>query len=564
MNLNNNEKDGMNFFRKIFFPIHWNEIPKFILIVLILASALFCFTSLRILKDSLISNAPGASSETFNVLKFIGLGTAILLTVAFSSFTKNKSSAETFIYAFTSYIIIYFVLAIIAPYAPYLQASPEVIQDRIAHYPSLRYPIAVHGNWIYSMIYLFVEYCGNFLITFIFWQAVNSLTADNDRRRIYPFYGHWGNLKGMIGAAYISSVENFCFGNLLMSFIGDQKTVMQVRYRLLIASASLVMGLICYLIVIFFLLNEKDKIAIFQRPSIVVEKSKDTAKNIKATKEVNGFFYYILSPIGSIYSRIDASIFWPILIPLKPFIRIGSSISENLNEISKSPFLISAGICVLGYGISVNLIESIWKRYIRDMHVGFDASAGYYEGTYLRMALASALCGLIGGQISARLSWFWLGIFTPIAMFSSGLVFFVAVIADIWNIQSLNTVLTNLAIYAGYSSNRELILFIGQIQNIFSKSLKYILFDSAMQMLYPYVEKIEKLDPKKAKAMLDASFGRLGKSGSSTIQSLLFILIAGDVYDILPITLMIFISICIIWIMSVFRISRLRASHETV
>ena len=85
-----------------------------------------------------------------------------------------------------------------------------------------------------------------------------------------------------------------------------------------------------------------------------------------------------------------------------------------------------------------------------------------------------------------------------------------------------------------------------------------------MQMLYPYVEKIEKLDPKKAKAMLDASFGRLGKSGSSTIQSLLFILIAGDVYDILPITLMIFISICIIWIMSVFRISRLRASHETV
>lgn len=587
MNLNNNKKEELGFFRKFLFPIHSNEILKFLLITLILSSALFCFTSLRILKDSLISNAPGSSSEAFNVLKFIGLGTAVLLTITFTSFTKNKSTAETFIYAFLSYIVIYFALGIIAPYAHYLQASPEVINDRIMRYPAFRFPIAVQGNWVYSMIYLFIEYCGNFLITYMFWQAANSLTHDNDRKRMYPSYGQWGNLIGIIAASHISCIEQFLYGGFLNSIIDPNiKTMMQVRYRLFIGVASLIFSVICYLIVINYLVSAETKASLFKRPDLASEKAAQEKAEAKAKKkfetksapdnifgQISRYISYLLSlifsPIVSTYNIIDNSRFWPILIPLKPFVKIVSSINENLSEVYKSPLLLAAGICVLAYGMSVNIVEALWKRYIRDQHTGFNASGHYYEGTYFRLGLASAVFGLIGGQISVRLPWFWLAIFTPVVMFGTGIIFLIAVIGDCWNVSIIDNFFTNLSIYYGYTSKKELIIFIGQLQNIFSKALKYIFFDSSMQMLYPYVANLTGADPKKAKGMIDASFGRLGKSGASTIQMILFSLVScfsdseGNIYSILPITSLIFIIICIIWIISVFKIAYLRTDQKS-
>ncbi len=555
---------------------------------MILSSALFCFTSLRILKDSLISNAPGASSETFNVLKFIGLGTAVLLTITFTSFTKNKSIAETFIYAFLSYIIIFSVLGTIAPYALYLQASPETINARIARYPAFRFPIAAHGNWVYSMIYLFIEYCGNFLITYMFWQAANSLTHDNDRKRMYPAYSQWGNLLGIVAASNISNIEQFLFGNVLSSFINPEiKTVMQVRYRLFIATASLIFALICYFIVINCLISPEAKASLFKKPDLIAEKAAQEKADAKAKKKFEAenspdtilkqmfrYISYILnlicSPIAFAYNAIDNSRLWPFLIPLKPFVKIVSSINENMSEVYKSPILFTAGICVLGYGMSVNIVEALWKRYIVDQHGGFGASGTYYEGTYFRLAFVTAVFGLIGGQISVRFSWFWLGIFTPVVMFGTGIIFLIAVMGDCWNISIIDNFFTNLSVYYGYASKKELIVFIGQLQNLFSKSLKYVFFDASMQLLYPYVAKSTGADPKRAKGMIDASFGRLGKSGASTIQMILFSLVPfcvpnvkGDIYAILPITALMSIVVCIIWIISVFRISYLRAEQKS-
>jgi AAA family ATP:ADP antiporter len=94
----------------------------------------------------------------------------------------------------------------------------------------------------------------------------------------------------------------------------------------------------------------------------------------------------------------------------------------------------------------------------------------------------------------------------------------------------------------------------GAIQNVLSKSSKYILFDSTKEMAYvPLDDELKN----KGKAAADVIGTKLGKSSSALLQSSIFMIVPSATYYSISLYLMsVFAIICILWILVVYELNK--------
>lgn len=184
------------------------------------------------------------------------------------------------------------------------------------------------------------------------------------------------------------------------------------------------------------------------------------------------------------------------------------SLMQSFKMIAKSKYLYHIAVLVIAYGLTISMIEITWKAHLKM----------YYPNKSDYQAVMGQIFSLVGttslivslffcGNMMRRLGWHFTAQIAPFVLGITGLMFFFIVIYQ--------DALSPFFLYFGMKPIAFIVMF-GAFQNIVAKVMKYSFFDPTKEIAYIPLSEEEKV---KGKASIDVVGSRLGKSGSSWIQS---------------------------------------------
>jgi len=221
------------------------------------------------------------------------------------------------------------------------------------------------------------------------------------------------------------------------------------------------------------------------------------------------------------------------------------SMVESFKYVFTSKYIGLIAVLVLAYGVSINLVEGVWKNQVRiQFPLPNDYSA--FMGSFQMWTGAATMIGMFLGVYMLRnFKWFTVAILTPLMILVTGILFFLFIVAG-----------DSMAPYLALASMTALTMavILGAVQNILSKATKYALFDSTKEMAYIPLDDELKV---KGKAVVDVIGARLGKSGGAVIQFLLLMIPGANLTNLTQDILYIFLFIMACWIVAVFSLSKL-------
>lgn len=185
------------------------------------------------------------------------------------------------------------------------------------------------------------------------------------------------------------------------------------------------------------------------------------------------------------------------------------TMSESFKFLSSSPYIRDLALVVIGYGMSINIIEVTWKSKLKAAFPDPNSYSAFMGNFSSSTGIITLLMMLAGRFIFKYWGWGTAALITPVTILTTGIAFFSlimfpGVFAPVT--AQLGTTPLMLAVY------------IGAIQNILSKGAKYSLFDPCKEMAYIPLDQESKT---KGKAAVDVIGNPLGKSGGSFIQQIL-------------------------------------------
>jgi AAA family ATP:ADP antiporter len=219
-------------------------------------------------------------------------------------------------------------------------------------------------------------------------------------------------------------------------------------------------------------------------------------------------------------------------------------IIESFKYIARSKYLWLMLICSAAFGLSMNLVEAVWKAKIKELYPTVNTYAEFNSLYILWTGVAIMVMTLIGNNIMRNHSWFVAAVISPIIIMITGTIFFALVVFDHQVLSFFDgaILMTPLA----------LAVSIGAVQNILAKGTKYSIWDTSREMLYIPLDNELRT---KGKAAVDVVSSKIGKSSSGLVQSLIFTIIPTATFtSISPLLMVIFIVVCILWIYSVRKI----------
>ncbi|MEL6711698.1 MAG: Npt1/Npt2 family nucleotide transporter [Pseudomonadota bacterium] len=212
----------------------------------------------------------------------------------------------------------------------------------------------------------------------------------------------------------------------------------------------------------------------------------------------------------------------------------GLTFIGTLHYLYNSRYLWYIFIATAAFAMSINLVENIWKDKVREL-VQNNIEYGKFMGRAMFFAgIGMVICNLCSSRLLMLFGWLGVASLAPILIGLTGLVFFGSMLV---------------------SSSYELVLvvYIGFIQNIISKSIKYSTADTAREMLYIPVDQVSAT---KGKAAIDLMSSKIGKSFSSIFYTTVFFLFPTIQYNDIAIYVgVIFIIIVLYWLWSVVQSS---------
>lgn len=443
-------------FRRIFWPIEWHENKKFIPMALMMGCILFNYSTIRSVKDAFVVTNVGAEAISF-LKTYMVLPSAIIAMVVYAKLCNIMTQQKVF-YTVLSFFIGYFVVFtfILYPNPEAFHPSQESVEAMAASLPNLQWFIRIGGKWVYATFFIIAELWGSMMLTLLFWQFANQITKTTEAKRFYSMFGLLANVFLLFVAAaltYLLSEDTH--------IVSDNIKLMPVMI-LVIFSALIAMFL----------------------------------------------YRWINANVLT-----DPKLYDPAAIGGKKKKKAKLSLGDSLKMIVTSKYLGLIAMLVLSYGVSINLVEGVWKSKLKQLYpteieyTQFMATFQFYQG------LTAIFFMLVGSNILRRVSWSTAAMFTPIMIFITGSAFFSFVFFD----QSIGL---QIAMFFG-SGPLVMAVIIGTAQNVLSKSVKYSLFDSTKEMSYiPLDDEMKS----KGKAAVDVIGGRFGKSGGGIIQSTFFIL----------------------------------------
>ena len=444
--------------RSMLWPIHKFELKKFLPMFFLFFFINFVYTILRDTKDILVVSASGA--ETIPFLKLYGtIPGAIIFMLIFTKLSNVIKRERLFMG------IVVFFAAFFAMYAAFLYPAREAITPvaltnwMYAHLPQgLNGLIGMLKFWPASLFYIMAELWGSAAVSLLFWGFANQITKVSESKRFYALFGIGANL-----AMFPSGQLIKIFANLKDRLpAGVDTWQVTLNYTL----GTVVVACLAA-IAIYWWINR----------NVLTDPRFYDPGEVKTKKA-------------------------------KPKM----SIKESLLYLVKSPYLLAITMLVIGYGMSINPVEVIWKSQLNlqypDKH-----DYQHFMGNLSQVtgAITILMMFFVSGNVIRKKGWGVAAMTTPVILGLSALGFFTFVI--------FSNQLSGLVAAFGTTPLFFAVIF-GMIQNVMSKSTKYSMFDPTKEMAYIPLDSDVKL---KGKAAIDVVGARLGKSGGAFILQLLFI-----------------------------------------
>ncbi len=476
--------------RKILWPIEWHENKKFLPMAFMMFCILFNYSTLRSIKDGLVVTEIGAESISF-LKTYVVLPSAILAMVLYVKLCNILSPQKVF-YSVTSFFILFFgfFAFVIYPNPSAFHPASDAIESLVDLYPNFKWFIKIAGHWSYAAFYTFSELWGSMMLSLLFWQFANQITKTDEAKRFYSMFGLLGNF----ALPLVPVALSFSY------FLSDNMSILSSDMKLLpvivITIISAVLTMMCY--------------------------------------------WWINANVLT-----DPSLYDP-AVKGKKKSKVKLSLGESFKMIFTSKYLGMIAMLILGYGISINLVEGVWKSKLRELYPTKEAYSMYMAQFQAWQGIAAIIFMIIGSNILRRVSWRIAALLTPLMILMTGLAFFGFVLFDNVIAMHLTGVLA--------STPLAMAVTIGLLQNVLSKATKYSLFDSTKEMAYiPLDDEMKS----KGKAAVDVVGGRFGKSGGGIIQSTFFIIFpAFSFVEATPYFGCVFFVIVLLWIWAVFGLSK--------
>lgn len=478
--------------RNIFWPIHRKELGKFVPMSTLMFCVLFNQNVLRIMKDSILIAEVSAEVTSF-VKLYCVTPVAALFVIVYAKMMNTLTFDKIFNYlmvAFTTFFV--FFGFIIYPNIDYYHMDAERLEILMATYPHFKWYIAILGNWSYVVFYTFSELWPNVFYVLLFWQLANEITTTNEAKRFYTLFSLFGNSALVL------------VGFLMMNLASDHSVL---SYLFTIDDNKIMLG----------------KVSV-------------------AMVGISSAFSCLL--VRYISRNVMSNPNFYLKAKAKYSEKAKMGVIDSFKYIARSKYLWLMLICTASFGLSMNLVEAVWKSKIKELYPSVTSYAEFNSLYILWTGVAIMVMTVIGNNIMRRRSWFAAAVISPAIILVTGTIFFCLVVFD-KNIISL---------FEGaiLMSPLALAVSMGAVQNILSKGSKYSIWDTSRQMLYiPLDQELRT----KGKAAVDVISPKIGKSSSGLVQSVIFTLMPMATYtSISPFLMLVFIVVCVLWIYSVRKI----------
>ncbi len=492
------DKDSNNqfgLFRSVFWPIHRIEVKKVLAMLFLLFLLCVAYGIIRNLKDALILTAKHSGAEVIPFIKVWGMLPGVFIATWVYTRLRRYFSKEKVFYILISCFISYFLL-----FAFYLYPQSEKLHlDQLGSWLTSVLPtgfkgfIALVRNWTFTSFYVISELWAVMVLSLLYWGFANDFTKVNEAKRTYGILNIGSNLAPIMGgslALLFTHVISFPF----LSSISDHWT-----------------HTICQLIVLV------------------------TCLGIASM----GVYYWINRNVIGKEERLASD---EGVLSVSTQRRL--SLRESIRYILHSRYLVPLAIIVLGYNISINFTDVLWKEQLKQFFLDPNEMLEHMNKITIGIGILATMGGVFFSLMVTRLGWTFTAMITPFVMTVLAIGFF--------SFLFCGDVLTALASTLFGLTPFAMTVYCGSMQNCMSKASKYSVFDATKELAFLPLDAEAKL---KGKAAIDGLGSGIGKSGSSlSYQG--FIILLGSVALSTPYVAVILFGVLLAWIFSVFSLGK--------
>lgn len=477
-------------FRSLLWPIHGHELRKVLPMLLIFFLVCFNYSVLRNIKDSLVVTASGAEVIPYIKLWAI-LPMAIVSTFIFTKLS-NRFSQEKMFYIIMGFFLTVFALFgfVLYPLRDSIHLTTSTAESICSYLPEGgRGFVMMCRDWSFTLFYVIAELWGSLVLFVLVWGFANEVTKINEARRFYGVFSIGSNIAAIL-AGYAGSLMSAGFAyNSYIPFGND----------------SWEQALACLIGVVVL----SGFIAIFS--------FRWMNRNVL---------------IGPEYDEVRAA-------RLKFERKKKLSLRESFLHLSGSKYLLCIAILVVGYNLTINLVEVVWKDQLRQVYVSAADYNTFASTITMMMGALATLTAIVMPFIIGRFGWTKIAMITPLIMLVTSMGFF--------GMMFYGEGMENYLFTALGTTPIAIAVFFGAAQNCLSKAAKYSVFDMTKEMAFIPLDHESKI---KGKAAIDGVGSRLGKSGGSVIQQGLLIF-CGSLAECSPYLAVLVIGMIVAWIIAV-------------
>ncbi|KAG7597148.1 ADP/ATP carrier protein [Arabidopsis suecica] len=208
---------------------------------------------------------------------------------------------------------------------------------------------------------------------------------------------------------------------------------------------------------------------------------------------------------------------------------------ESLKFLVSSPYIRDLATLVVAYGISINLVEVTWKSKLKAQFPSPNEYSAFMGDFSTCTGIATFTMMLLSQYVFKKYGWGVAAKITPTVLLLTGVAFFSLILFG----GPFAPLVAKLGMTPLLAA-----VYVGALQNIFSKSAKYSLFDPCKEMAYIPLDEDTKV---KGKAAIDVVCNPLGKSGGALIQQFM-ILTFGSLANSTPYLGIILLGIVTAWL----------------
>jgi AAA family ATP:ADP antiporter len=343
-------------------------------------------------------------------------------------------------------------------------------------------------HWTSALYYIIAEVYSSVSVGILFWQYANDVVSVNQAPRFYPLFAQMSGLAPIVAGQYVVRYA---------SCADDFRTSLYRVTNLVTLSGIMICLFYRWSNIYIHRTEASSSSNISSSSTTSTETIKKKTKKKKKTK---------------------------------------MTMMESTKFLASSEYLRLIATLVLGYGLSINFTEIIWKSCVKRQYpdpLDYQRFMGNFSSI---VGLSTCIVIFLGVHAIRILGWRIGALATPTAMGILAVPYFLSILVGLDSPHRL----------------RIAVIF-GTVQSLISKTTKYALFDPTTQMAYIPLDEESKV---KGKAAIEVLGSRIGKSGGSLIQQVL-VLMFGNIISAAPILAVLYYAVLGWWAYSANRLSSL-------